>query len=141
MSNSAESKQLVETLCKSVFQNHDLSCLDEIMWDDYVHHNENDDPFPDGKKQFIDFFEKTFKNMPDFRSNVKRIIAEGDIGMMYSTTTATHSGEWLGYPATGNKIDFNVVDIFRIRDGKIADHWDVVDTLTLFTQIGKIKQP
>ena len=140
MSKSANNKMLVETLCKTVFQNHDFSLLDEIMRDDYVHHNENDDPFPDGKVRFREFFEKTFKNMPDFRYTMKKIIAEGDIVMMYSTTTATHSGEWLECPPTGNKLDFDVVDIFLIRDGKIAEHWDVADTLKLFTQVGKVKQ-
>jgi predicted ester cyclase len=60
--------------------------------------------------------------------------------MMYSTTTATHKNEWLGNPPTGNKLNFDVVDIFRIEDGKIAEHWDVADTLKLFTQVGKVKE-
>ena len=140
MSSTEENKKLVETLCVTVFQNHDFSRLDEIMKDDYVHHNENDDPFPDGKNQFREFHERFFKSMPDFRYNINRIIAEGDIVMLWATVTATHSAEWMGNPATNNKLNYNVVDIFRIQDGKISDHWDVADTLALFTQVGKIKQ-
>ena len=140
MSINANNKNLVETLCKSVFQNHDFSRLDEIMWDDYIHHNENDDPFPEGKARFKEFHEQIFKAMPDFSYTIKKIVAEGDTVMMYSTVTATHQGEWLGNPPTGNKLNYNVVDIFRIENGKIADHWDVADTLNLFTQVGKIKQ-
>ena len=133
----AENKKLVETLYASVFQEHDFSKLDEIMRDDYIQHNED---VPQGKAGFKEFFKDMFRAMPDFRYTMKKIVAEGDIVMMYSTTTATHSGEWLGNPATGNKLDFDVVDIFRIEDGKIAEHWDVADSLKLFTQVGRVKQ-
>jgi steroid delta-isomerase-like uncharacterized protein len=137
MSELEKNKKLVETLCKTVFQNHDFSRLDEIMRDDYIQHNPDT---PQGMAGFKQFFEQMFKAMPDWKYTIKKIIAEGDIVMMYSTTTATHKGEWLGNPPTGNKLNFDVVDIFRIEDGKIAEHWDVADTLKLFTQVGKIKQ-
>jgi steroid delta-isomerase-like uncharacterized protein len=137
MSVLEKNKKLVETLCMTVFHKHDFSCLDEIMRDDYIQHNEDT---PQGKAGFKQFFEQMFKAMPDFNYTIKKIIAEGDTVMMYSTTTATHLGEWLGNPPTGNKLNFDVVDIFRIENGKIAEHWDVADTLKLFTQVGKIKQ-
>ena len=137
MSTPEKNKKIVETLCKTVFQKHDFSKLDEIMRDDYIQHNVDT---PQGKAGFKQFFEQIFKAMPDFSYTMKKIIAEGDTVMMYSTTTATHKGEWLGNPATGNKLNFDVVDIFRIENGKIAEHWDVADTLKLFTQVGKIKQ-
>lgn len=137
MSALEKNKKLVETLCMTVFQKHDFSRLDEIMRDDYFQHNEDT---PQGKAGFKQFFEQIFKAMPDFNYTIKKIVAEGDTVMMYSTTTATHLGEWLGNPPTGNKLNFDVVDIFRIENGKIAEHWDVADTLKLFTQVGKIKQ-
>jgi len=136
MSALEKNKKLVETLCMTVFQKHDFSRLDEIMRDDYIQHNEDT---PQGKAGFKEFFEQMFKAMPDFNYTIKKIVAEGDTVIMYSTTTATHSGEWLGNPPTGNKLNFDVVDIFRIENGKIAEHWDVADTLKLFTHVGKIK--
>jgi steroid delta-isomerase-like uncharacterized protein len=137
MSSLVNNKKLVQTLYETVFQKHDFSKLDAIMRDNYVQHNED---VPQGKAGFKQFFEQMFKAMPDFRYTMEKIVAEDDTVMMYSTTTATHAGEWLGNPATGNKLDFDVVDIFRIENGKIAEHWDVADTLKLFTQVGKIKQ-
>ncbi|HSW58096.1 MAG TPA: ester cyclase, partial [Dehalococcoidales bacterium] len=131
MTSLAHNKKVVETLFKTVFQDHDFSRLDEIMLDNYIQHNED---CAQGKEGFKQFFIQMFKAMPDFRYTNKKIVAEGDIVMAYSTTTATHKGEWLGNPATGNKLKFDVVDIFRIEDGKIAEHWDVAETLKLFTQ-------
>jgi steroid delta-isomerase-like uncharacterized protein len=136
MNNLEHNKKLVQTLVTSVFQNHDFGQLDAIMRDDYMQHNEDT---PQGKAGFKGFFKDMFKAMPDFRYDPIRIISEGDIVMLYATMTATHKGEWLGNPPTGNKIKINVVDIFRIQDGKIAEHWDVADTLKLFTAVGKVK--
>ena len=137
MSILENNKKLVETLCTTVFQEHDFSKLDDIMRDDYIQHNPDT---PQGKAGFKQFFEELFEGLPDFSYTIKKIVAEGDIVMMYSTTTATHMREWLGNPPTGNKLEFDVVDIFRIEDGKIAEHWDVADTLKLFTQVGKVKE-
>jgi predicted SnoaL-like aldol condensation-catalyzing enzyme len=41
--------------------------------------------------------------------------------------------------ANGNRLDFDVVDMFRFHDGLIAEHWDVADTCAFFTQLGKIR--
>ena len=119
MSTPEENKKLVKTLCKTVFQKHNFSKLDEIMRDDYIQHNEDT---PQGKAGFKQFFEQMFKAMPDFSYTMKKIIAEGDTVMMYSTTTATHKSEWLGNPATGNKLNFDVIgsiDPLLVYDGPL----------------------
>ena len=70
-------------------------------------------------------------------SSIEKMAADGNIVMAYSTTTGTHTGgEWLGQEATGNRLSFDVVDIFRLQDGKIAEHWDVADTFTFFSTLG-----
>ncbi len=136
MTTLKANKRVVETLCETVFRNHDFSSLDDIMLDSYIQHNPD---CPQGKEGFIRFFHEIFEGVPDFSYTPKRIIAEGNIVMMYSTTTGTHKGEWLSNPPTGNTLNYDVVDIFRIENGKIAEHWDVADTLKLFTQVGKVK--
>ncbi len=58
---------------------------------------------------------------------------------MYFTASGTQTGgEWLGVQPTGNRLNFDVVDMFRIQYGLIAEHWDVADTYSLFSQLGKI---
>ena len=136
MNNPKKNKKLVETFCNAVFVNHDLSTLDQLMRDDYIQHNAD---VPQGKAGFRQFFEVTFKAMPDFRYTLKKIVSEGDLVWIYCTTSATHTGgEWLDVQPTGNRLNFDVVDIFRIQDGLIAEHWDVADTYSLFSQLGKI---
>src|SRR5512146_1476055 len=102
-------KEVIEFFCKEVFNNHDLSVLDVCMRDDYIQHNPH---VATGKTGFVEFFQKTFKDVPDFKCNIKKIIADGDIVSVYSSTTGTHTGPWIAPKATGNKLDYDVVDIF-----------------------------
>ncbi|MBN1176674.1 MAG: ester cyclase [Dehalococcoidales bacterium] len=139
MSDNLESnRKIIKTFVNDVFVNHDLSKLDEYMRDDYIQHNPD---VAQGKAGFIEFFKTTFNAMPDFKYTLKKIVADGDIVMIYCTTTGTHTGgAWLGKAAAGNRLEFDVVDIFRIQDGMIAEHWDVADSFKLFKQLGIIER-
>ena len=132
-----ENKRIVREFYEEVFRKRDLGVVGRYMHDDYIQHN------PDarqGKAGFIEFHEGFFAAVPDFRATVNRMVAENDLVFVYNTITGTHTGEgFLGYPPTGNRIDFDAVDMFRLRDGKLCEHWDVADTRALFTQVGAIK--
>jgi len=137
LEQAERNKKVVERLIETVFINHDLSELDEIMRDDYI---QNNDIAEQGKAGFIALFKQTFIAMPDFKYTIKRLVAEDDYVVAYCTSSGTHNGgEWIGYPPRGGKLNFDVVDIFRLQDGRIAEHWDVADRLTLFTQLGVVK--
>jgi len=135
---SAETnKQVVREFYEEVFRKHDLGAVDRFMHDDYIQHN------PDaaqGKKGFVDFHIGFFSAIPDSCASINEIVADGDLVYVYNTITGTHTGEgFLGYPPTGNQIRYDVVDMFRLRDGKLCEHWDVADTRALFTQVGAIR--
>ena len=131
-----KNKKIIEKFINDVFINHDLTQLDDCMRDDYIQHNAD---VPQGKAGFVAFFEQTFRAIPDFKYDLLNIAADGAFVWIYCTTTGTHNSDrWLDVPPEGNKLNFNVVDIFRLEDDKIAEHWDVADTLSLFSQLGKL---
>jgi predicted SnoaL-like aldol condensation-catalyzing enzyme len=138
MSAPKNNREIVELFCSEVFNKHKFEMLDQYMRDDYIQHNAN---VPTGKAGFKNFFAETFKSIPDFRYAIKHVISEGDIVMLHATTLGTHTdGEWLNHSPSGNHLNYDVVDIFRIQDGQIAEHWDVADTFKLFSQVGVIEQ-
>jgi predicted SnoaL-like aldol condensation-catalyzing enzyme len=138
MKMSKTNREIIEMLCKEMFNGHSFIMLDQYMRDDYIQHNPD---VPQGKAGFKKFFTNTFKSIPNFGYTIKRIVAEGDFVMLWAATTGTHTGgAWLDHPPTGNKINIDVVDIFRFQEGKIAEHWDVADTFTLFSQVGVVEQ-
>ena len=55
--------------------------------------------------------------------------------------TGTQDGPYDGRSATGNKLVFSTADFFRIENGKIAEHWDVVDTLARAVALGLVPPP
>ena len=82
-----------------------------------------------------------FAALPDFCATINQMVAEGDLVYVYNTITGTHAGTgFLHYPPTGNNIKFDAVDMFRVRDGKLCEHWDVADTRALFTQVGGLTE-
>lgn len=133
-----KNKKVVREFYEEVFRKRNLALVDRFMHDDYIQHN------PDtaqGMSGFIDFHKGFFAAVPDFCATINQIVAEGDLVYVYNTITGTHANKgFLDHPPTGNKIKFDAVDMFRLRDGKLCEHWDVADTRALFTQVGALQE-
>ncbi len=54
-------------------------------------------------------------------------MAEGDKVTVRHTGTGTHEGEFMGMPATGKSITIPGIDILRVKDGKVVEHWGLTD--------------
>jgi predicted ester cyclase len=67
---------------------------------------------------------------------IEDVIAEGEKVLVRLRVKGTHGGALMGLPATGKPIDIGVMDLFQIRDGKLIEHWALLDNLGLLRQIG-----
>ena len=52
--------------------------------------------------------------------------------------SGTHKGEFQGFPPTNKRVKIRSADLYRIENGKIVEHWDVVDQLDLLQQTGAL---
>jgi predicted ester cyclase len=75
-----------------------------------------------------------------WRATVDEILAEGDKVVVRWTHYVTHKAEYCGLPATGKKLSWSGICIFRIADGKIAEVWDIADRLWLWQQLGVLPE-
>jgi predicted ester cyclase len=92
------------------------------------------------KQQFKAYQQEVASTMPDRRSNPHLFLADEDLVMLYKTTRAHHThGNVFGKEATGTQLDFPEVKMFRLRDGKIVEHWSMVDYITPMTQLGALQ--
>src|SRR5258708_1303015 len=64
---------------------------------------------------------------PDHDATVVHMIAEGDLVATHKTFTGTHTGEFFGTPASGKRATIRVMDFVRYDEGRIAEHWGIVD--------------
>jgi steroid delta-isomerase-like uncharacterized protein len=134
-----QNKRTIERLYEEVVNQGRLEVLDEICQPDLVEHN----PFPDqlqgaeGLKQRASMVRAAFN--PTF--TLEHVIADGDKVAVMWTNRGTNATEWMGMPPSGKSFAVPGVDIFLFRDGRLAEHWDVVDRLTMLEQVGAIPAP
>jgi len=125
---------IVRRFVDEVQSKHNLDLIDQLFTDDYVNHYAGSvQPGPEGAKQF---FAMVFKAFPDLHGTIHAQTAEGDKVWTRKSFRGTHLGPFMGVPATGKPIAFDVIDVFRIKGGRIAEHWGVSDMLRLMQQIG-----
>jgi len=114
--------------------------FDELFADDFVDHTPQPGTTPDkaGVRKLYNYLREAF---PDFQAEIHWQTADGDRVTTYKTYRGTHDGPLLGIAPTHRKIHFESVDVMRVREGKITDHWGVGNLLSLMQQIGAWSPP
>lgn len=111
------------------------AALDTFMVEGYVNHN----PFvEDGLAANKAFWRQWLAAFPDTQVTVEDAFTAGDRVVGRFTYRATHRGEFLRIPATGRPIEMRSIDIWRVEDGKMVEHWDELNSLELMQQLGVV---
>ncbi len=76
-----------------------------------------------------------------FHATIEDVIGDGDKVLVRLTTGGIHQGELMGIPPTGKDVTVEVMDLFRVADGKIAEQWVARDDLGMLQQLGVIPAP
>ena len=114
---------------------HDLDAFAELLDDQYINHNRYAQP---GKPGSVDVFAGFLSAFEDFRVEVDDVVEDGQTVVGRYTYRGRHTGTFMGIPPSGAQIEMHSIDIWRIRDGRLHEHWDELNTLELFQQIGAI---
>ncbi len=134
-----ENKAIVRRAYEAINQNN-LDALDEMVAPDITDH----DPAPgqgpglEGVKQYFSSLHTAF---PDFQMNVDFMVAEEDKVVARVSVSGTHQGEFLGIDPTGSRVAITGIDVLRIVDGKIVEHWGNFDDLGMLQQLGVVESP
>ena len=118
----------------------DIDGFGELLAEDFVEHEETPglDPTKEGVKQFFHMYKAAF---PDLRLEAQDVLVSGDKVVTRARATGTHQGEFLGMPATGKRVDVQLIDIIRFDDDGLArEHWGVFDALAMLQQLGAIPE-
>ena len=119
------------------FNARDLDSLDKFMAQNIVDHN----PAPgqtDGLAGVKVSLRGFFALSSDIQAHNDLVIAKGDYVTVYSTATGTHTGDLLGVKATHKPFQIHTLDIWRVKDGKLAEGWHVEELLGILTQVGAL---
>lgn len=132
---SEENKAIVRRLVEEWQDGHLREVAEELIAEDFV--DRSAAPGQAGTKQeAVLWFDYIWRVFPDFSVRIKHQIAEGDKVATLKTFSGTQEGEFSEIPPTGRTVSFDVFDLLTIRDGKVVEHWNVVDMAGLMQQLG-----
>jgi predicted SnoaL-like aldol condensation-catalyzing enzyme len=101
---------------------HDTRTFPELFTESYIQHSGRS---PSGLVAQIELFKNLFTVTSNHHMQVEdRIIAGGKV-VSRTTHTAIHSGTFRGFPPTGKPFSYRTIDIWRVENGKFAEHWDI----------------
>jgi steroid delta-isomerase-like uncharacterized protein len=110
------------------FDKGDAAMMDSLAASDFVEHQVDSAHTKarglDAVKEIMNAFHKA---IPDLKTKVYAVAATGDTVMVYSTMTGTWKDSLMGMPPTNSSVSFPGVDVFRVNNGKIAEHWGFAD--------------
>jgi len=131
-----ENKVIVNRSTEGLWNKGNMAVIDELYATDFIIH----DPLQgDGDLEYFKQYARgVLTGIPDLHIATDDLIAEGDQVVKRWTARGTHKGNFMGVPATGNRIEVTGIEIFRIAGGKIAEIWSNMDSLGLMQQLGVI---
>ncbi len=138
---SEENKAIVRRFFDEVWNQDDLAVADVVVTPDQVNHDPGLPGMPAGPEG-LKYLVRTFRAaFPDLQFTVEDQVAEGDRVVTRWTMRGTNTGSFLGLPATGRSVAVSGINIDRLANGKLVEHWRSADQLGMLQQLGLIPTP
>ena len=122
-------KQVARQVIERIFIRQDDAAIDELVSDRFVPHTFG--PMAPGREGLREGMRRAGAGVSDARFEIHDMIAEDDRVAVRLTTSARHTGRFMGIEPTGNRYTIDEIHIFRIRDGQVVEHWHEFDRAAL----------
>jgi predicted ester cyclase len=119
------------------FANADLDLIDQFINDNWIEHQFNLQGGKEVLKKAILSLAAAFSNR---RYELENYSINGDIVWVHYKFSALHTGSFMGHAPTGKKVIIDVMDIARIGDEQIIEHWGIPDRFSLLMQLGLLQK-
>lgn len=126
-----ENKALVRRFIKEIFEGGRPEAVDELCADDFIGHTWGNAD----KEALKAAMARVAQGLADATFSIEDEIGEGDLVAVRLTASARQVGEFMGMPASGKTYEIGEIHIFRVRDGKVSQHWHQFDSASLMKQL------
>lgn len=92
----------------------------------------------EGREAFKETIARRRQAVPDLHCTVENVVADADLVAWVVRASGTHTGDALGFPATGKRFETVAANIGRLRDGKAVEHWSEQGLFTMLQQLGVV---
>jgi len=130
-----QNKAAVIRFNKEVIEKGDMASFKELVSDEVVNHvaHPGSSNGPESMSHFL--FDILRKGFPDIRVEIFDQVAGEDKVTTRKALYATHTGDFMGIPASNKKVVIHVIDIIRLRDGRYAEHWAMSNLADVIAEI------
>jgi len=135
--STEDNKALVQRFFEEVINQRNVAALDQFVSPNAVNHTVPSG-LPQGPNQFLSMHLNAF---PDVKATVEDLLADGDKVVALVSYRGTHQGAFRSIPPTGKPITLMGINIFRIVNGKMVEHWGLTDRLSALQQLGVVPPP
>jgi predicted ester cyclase len=136
---ATENERLVREMFDRAINKRDLSAIDEFIAPKYVNYDmPTPEPGPAGMKALLGGF---FEAFPDMSIVIEQTVADGDLVCTRGYFEGTQTGDFMGVPPTGNKVNVKYIDMWRVVDRQGTENWVRLDMLGLMQQLGVVPAP
>lgn len=111
-----------------------FTVVDELVSEDFIEH-EDVPTDADGRDGLHEMFEGLHAAFTDFAMTIEDMVAEGDKVFVRATMQGIQRAEFLGIPSKGKPMLVPVADVLRFENGRIVEHWGVMDTGQMMEQL------
>lgn len=118
---------------------------DEAWWErhiapEFVRHDPNLDFEVRGTAGVRKLGEMMHGGLSEIGFDIGDVVGEGDKVLVRLKMRGKHTGPFMGVAPTGNWINIDVMDFFRVTEGRLVEHWALMDNLSLLQQLGAVKR-
>jgi len=139
MMATADLKARIRNAFQQAFTHGHLSALDEVCALDLLDHSTAASPGqPAGLAGFKARVAGHRTGFPDLRLEIENMVVEGDLVAYQWTMSGTHTGPYMGRPPSGHPMRIVGMNLERVQDGQIVEHWSYPDKLALMQQLGML---
>lgn len=137
---TTSTQRMVERIPLEVLNNGNFGLLDELVTTDFVEHTTQPGvpPTREGLKQTLIALKTAF---PDLHYVIEDSIESGDRIVHRLTGSGTMKADFMGIPATGKRAIWTEFHIGRVANGRLAEHWGLIDQLGMLVQLGIVPAP
>jgi steroid delta-isomerase-like uncharacterized protein len=128
-------KAIVRRNTEEVQGGGNFAIFEDLFADDFVDHTPQPNSGTD-KDSVRTLYRRLRAAFPDFHADIHWQTCDGDLVTTYKTYHGTHRGTFLGVAPTGRSIHFETVDVMRVHNGRITEHWGVANLFSLMEQLG-----
>jgi predicted ester cyclase len=132
--------ELVREYTRRVFNAHAPDLASEYVTADVKWHG-GTLGIVEGAENLVGLLRGFIGALPDLDAQEQDIVAQGDMVAVRFVVEATHEGDLLGIAPTGRRVRWDAVDVYRLRDGKIAEEWAADDMAAILHQVGAYTPP